>query len=730
MDSVADEVLSRSGFSELNPVQKKSLDAGLLEGKSMVVSAPTASGKTLVAEMAALRTVAEGKKVVYIVPLKALASEKHREFREKYDSLGCRTALSIGDMDASDPWLAKYDIIIVTSEKFDSLLRHGISWLGQVGLVVVDEIHLLNDPGRGPTLEVMITKLKSMLSPQIIGLSATISNYEEISGWLGAKPVRSDYRPVKLFRGVCFENEITYHPRKRKLGLGSEVSETAGIIKDTLGMGKQALVFVSTRRNAEALAGRLGGVVQSSLGPEERNALVEASGGILHALERPTLQCEKLSGMVKKGVSFHHAGITSRQRKIIEDSFREGKIKVIAATPTLAWGLNLPAFRVVVRDTKRFSSGYGMDYIPVLEVQQMAGRAGRPKYDETGEAILVAKNRGDAEYLWDNYVHGEPEKIQSKLGVEPVLRMHTLALVASGMVTSMEGLVDFFSGSFYARQYGELSGIERQLDKIAEMLKSFGFIKGGVPSEDNPFRPASEIHEGGGKLEPTPLGKRVSELYIDPLTANYLVRNLEKSGGSGLSPFSVLQLISNTIEMRPGPSVRKRDMEGINELMTTYEKDLLEKPPNPWEYEYDDYLRSMKMSWVFSEWMDELGEDLILEKFGVTPGETRSRLNNADWLLYATQELSLLMGMKEAVKNIRRVRVRMKYGVREELLPLVRLKGIGRVRARKLYSNNLRKLSDVRKVPLETLSRMVGPKTASNIKEQLDQAGKKKQGTI
>ena len=722
MDFVVKQVLEKSGFSKLNPVQEEALKAGVLEGENLVLAAPTASGKTLVAEFAALNAIKEGRKVVYIVPLRALASEKYHEFKEKYEPLGIRIALSIGDLDSSDHWLARFDLIIVTSEKFDSLLRHGIPWIDQIGLVVADEIHLLNDPGRGPTLEVTLTKLKSMINPQILALSATIRNYEEIAEWLGAKAVRSDYRPVKLYKGVCFDREIHYQPKKNKKELGSEYPPDFEIAKDTLRKKKQALVFVSTRRNTESLAGNLGRMVKERLETSERAKLKKISESVLGSVERPTLQCEKLSNQVLNGVAFHHAGLTNKQRKAIEDGFKEGTIKVIAATPTLAWGVNLPAYRVVIRDLKRFSGRFGgSDYIPVLEIQQMMGRAGRPTYDREGEAILIAKSKGEAEYVFDTYIKGEPEEIQSKLGVEPVLRMHSLALISSGITFSKESLLEFFSKTFYAHQYGDLSLLKSKLEGVIEMLKDFGFVKGSERSEsdENPFRSASDLVDDE-KLEATLIGRRVSELYIDPLTANYIIKNLGKADNF-ISPFALLQLISNTLEMRPALSLRKNDFERINELLAENEKLLLEKPPNPWDIEYDDYLRSLKTAWFFSEWAEEMGEDLILENFGVTPGELHVRLSNADWLLYATQELTLLLGLKDLLKHIRKTRLRVKYGIREELLPLVRLKGIGRVRARTLHNSNLRKISDLRKVPLESLSRLIGPKLARDVKDQLNE---------
>lgn len=197
--------------SELRPAQKKAVKAGLLEGKNLLVCTPTASGKTLIAELAAMKAVFEKKgKAIYIVPLKALATEKYRDFTRKYGQ-AAKVALSIGDLDSADPYLADYDVIITTSEKLDSLLRHHAPWIVNVSTVIIDEIHLLNDPSRGPTLEIIITILKRLLkNVQIIGLSATIGNPEELAEWLGAKLVEDDWRPVKLRKGVYLDGKLEF----------------------------------------------------------------------------------------------------------------------------------------------------------------------------------------------------------------------------------------------------------------------------------------------------------------------------------------------------------------------------------------------------------------------------------------------------------------------------------------------------------------------------------------
>jgi helicase len=198
-------------ITELRPAQEKAIKKGLLERKSLLVCTPTASGKTLIAELAALKSIIEGNgKAIYIVPLKALASEKYKDFRKRYEGIA-KVALSIGDIDSADSYLVDYDLIITTSEKLDSLIRHHAPWLSLISTIIIDEVHLLNDPGRGPTLEIIITILRQLLKKsQIIALSATIGNPEELANWLDANLVIDNWRPVELHKGVYLNGEIEF----------------------------------------------------------------------------------------------------------------------------------------------------------------------------------------------------------------------------------------------------------------------------------------------------------------------------------------------------------------------------------------------------------------------------------------------------------------------------------------------------------------------------------------
>jgi len=200
-------------ISELRPSQEKSINAGLLKGKNLVVCTPTASGKTLVAEIAMLNNfLTKNKKAIYIVPLKALASEKYKNFKKRYDELEVKIGISTGDLDSVDKGLGKNDIVIATAEKMDSLIRHDVPWVYDVGTVVIDEAHLVNDVNRGPTLEILITMLRTMLKDfQLIALSATIGNPEEFSHWLDAELVIDEWRPVPLRKGIMMGDELSFY---------------------------------------------------------------------------------------------------------------------------------------------------------------------------------------------------------------------------------------------------------------------------------------------------------------------------------------------------------------------------------------------------------------------------------------------------------------------------------------------------------------------------------------
>ncbi|MBI2542921.1 MAG: DEAD/DEAH box helicase [Candidatus Aenigmarchaeota archaeon] len=689
-------------ISKLYPPQEDIIRKGLFKDKNLILSLPTASGKTLIATLSMLHNLSEKRnsKVVYIAPLVALAYEKYEYFKKFFDAR--KVAISVGDLDSSDHWLANYDVICVTTEKLDSLLRHNVEWVNRISLLIVDEIHLLNDKSRGPTLEILLVKLMKMVpNAQILGLSATISNAAELAKWLNSNLVISDFRPVKLYEGVSFASKIHFDEKDGYELDESEETENS-IVRNTIGLNKQALIFTSTRRNAESLAERLSDTVRPMLKKGEHVQLETLSNDIENVLEYPTKQCEKLSECIKSGVAFHHAGLLGTQKRLIEENFRNGMIKTIVATPTLALGVNLPAFRVVIRDTKRYYPGVGAVHIPVLEYKQFIGRAGRPQYDTFGESILLAKTEDEARDLIQHFIYGEPENITSKLAAEPALRMHVLALIASDFCRSEDSLLKFFDRTFYAFHYGDTSAIDEKIIEILEPLISWKFVI-----------------KKGNELTATRIGKRVSELYIDPLTAHQFIDGLSRANKIKLNELNILQLLSNSIEMKPLLSVRSSEIVELQEMLVRNTSVFLQDVPEEYDLEFEDFTKSLKLTSMFLRWTDEATEDQILTKFKVAPGELRGRLELIDWLIYAFNEIALLEGHKDFLNQIRKLRVRLRYGIKEELTPLVRLKNVGRVRARKLYDAGLVSLDKLKKVPTDSLTRIVGLKVANDIKKQL-----------
>ncbi len=490
---------------------------------------------------------------------------------------------------------------------------------------------------------------------------------------------------------------------------------TINMVLDTLKKKKQALVFVNTKQRAEKTAEEIAKKV--GIDASEKEKLNSLSEEILNALSKPTKQCERLAFCVKKSIAFHHAGLAQKQREAIEDSFRKGIIKIICCTPTLAYGVDLPAFRVIVKDLKRF--GYrGTDWIPVLEVQQMFGRAGRPNYDNEGQAICIARTAGEERGIYKKYIKGKPEEIYSKLAVEPVLRTYLLSLIATGFVNSRKTIFSFFKKTFWAYQFHNMQMLNATINKMLALLKEWDFIT--EKKED--FVSADSLESSDAEfIEATLLGKRVAELYIDPLTAHEIIDCLKNALRKPASELSFLQMICNTLEMYPLLNVRTKEYEEIEETLLEKQELFLQEEPKLYDAEYDEFLKSIKTALMFMDWIDEKSEEYILEKYNVRPGELAIKKNIADWLLYSAEELARILKFRKLINEIAKLRIRVDYGAKEELLPLLRLEQVGRVRARILYNNRIRDIGDVKKADMTTLSQLLGHKIALEVKKQVGQ---------
>lgn len=705
-ERVAD-VTKKSGISELYPPQADAVKKGALDGKNFVLAIPTAAGKTLIAELCMLKSIInDNGRCLYVVPLRALASEKYDEFK-KYEPLGVKVGIATGDYDVADPRLARYDILVATSEKVDSLLRHRAKWLGEaLTVVVLDEVHLIDDPGRGPTLEILTARLRQVNPDlQVLALSATIQNSSEIADWLDAGLTTSEWRPVPLKEGVYCQGRIEFADHSTR-SIGSRArDDLTALVVDTVREGGQVLAFVGTRRSAQAAATAATEKINELLAQEERSELAKVATAVESALGESTRTCRLLAGCVRQGTAFHHAGLHHAQRKHIEDAFRGNLVKVICATPTLAAGVNLPSRRTVIRDHRRYEPPFGSQYISVLEYKQMAGRAGRPKYDKYGEAVLIAKSEDEREALFEEFIHAEPERITSKLATEPALRSHVLAAIAAGYVTSLKGMLDFMGRTFFAYQY-EASRVASIIECVLDFLKE-----------------EKMVTQQGERLKATPFGELVSMLYIDPMSAVILRDGLKQAQNKQPTALSFLHIICSTPNMEL-LYLRQRDYSDLDLLTTEHAAEFLAPIPDqlnePEKYEY--FLAEVKTAQMLQAWLDEVHEDDIHERFSVGAGDIRRSVDVAEWLLYSSYELARLFKVGGVLPMLRRLRQRVRYGVKEELLDLVQLRGIGRVRGRSLFNTGYRKLADIKRATEQELARVpyIGVEIARSIKRQVE----------
>jgi len=661
-------IFGDGAIKELYPPQEEAIKAGLIDtNKNFVIASPTASGKTLLAELVMLKSIltASGK-CLYVVPLNALAYEKYLNFKDKYSSVA-KVGISTGDYESSSRYLERYDIIILTLEKLDSLTRLKPAWLRKISVVVVDEVHVIGEEKRGPRLEGAMARFMSF-NPvaRVIALSATISNVGEFGNWLDASVIKSDWRPV---------------PLKEEVFLAKDDREILERVVEEVRGGSQILVFVNTKRGAASFSRKIAPLL--NMGNEKLDELAE----------KVDIGVDDLAEMVRRGVAYHNSWLHPEQRRAIEDSFRNRILKVICCTPTLAMGVSLPAKTVLIRNYKFFSLGRGIEPMPVFWVKQVFGRAGRPEYDTFGTGIIVARSEDEFEEIEDIYIHGELERIESQFSGE-TMKEQILATIVGG-AHRVERILDFLSSTFYAYQNSdELEFVKEEMEDILLDLAKKGFIE----FEEN-------------KIRATPFGTLSSRLYLSTNSALELregirvLSELEKKGRGTISDFDLLLLLCKCEEIVP------LNVKDAMEIATSLTDNL------EWVY---SCARAVGSAIVAHAWIEELTYHELKERFGAYPGEIHNNIYNMEWIAYASTRMAEYLRDEKMYVRLRELTDRIRYGVKPELLRLVAIKGVGRVIARGLYSAGFRSPRDVAKADLAQLERVpaIGSKRAEKIKEE------------
>lgn len=688
--------LESLGYKTLYPPQEEAIRKGVLDGKNLVVATPTASGKTFIALLSAIKKLSETRgKVIYLVPLKALANEKYREFKVlegvKLDGRRFKVTISTGDYDDPGERLRRSHVIVATYEKMDSLLRHSPKWMHEISLIIIDEIHFIHSIDRGPTLELLITRLiESLPNAQFLALSATIENTVDFERWLNTHVILSGWRPVPLKEGVFLDYSIIYSS-----GDVDDVERLYGkpsvdLALQTIKENGQSLVFVQRRRDAVSISKKIADAIRY-LGSEEIDFDVckDISDKILRSTEITELS-RSLSQVVSHGIAFHHAGLAYEHRAIIEEYFRKGVIKAIAATPTLAAGVNLPARRVIITNLYRYELGF-REPISVFEYKQMAGRAGRPLYDEYGEAVVVSRSPEEADYIMDVYLQGRPEELRSRLLEGGAMDMHVLGLLASKKGLFKREIEDFFDKTLCAIQRGS--------------RRIYREINNGIR-----FLVEKKLAENrSGKYYPTEFGRRVAELYILPMTAVLIKEFLEEHALDQHSDLSLLYIVLSTPDAALAPYYSRERRKIEKELSRlAHQISSIFWDPSRYVYTIGRQLQIWKTVFMLRDWIEEVSEDDIMRRWRVEPGDLQVIRSTAEWILYSAGQIAKLFGHNMLYEAFDVLTVRTHYGVKRELLNLIGLEGIGRIRARNLYNAGYKSMLDLKKASFRDLMGVPG----------------------
>ncbi len=729
-------LLASEPFDTLNPPQEAVVEAGLFNKKNFLIAIPTASGKTFIAELSALQHVVEfHKKVIYLTPLKALAQEKYHDFK-RFSSLGVKVGITVSDFDSADSHLfEKYDIIVSTNEKIDSLLRHNKSFMQQdISLLIIDECHLIDDSSRGPTLETLIVKIKR-INPaiQLLALSATVHNSDELANWLNAVLIESNWHSVPVEEYYCSQEGVIHHRTSQGTRHIDEKHILESLVAETLRDMGQVLVFANNRKRAQSIAKLLQSTTKTFLSSDDKRQIKEALSLLPGEEQGGDKTSNSLVKLLENGVGFHHAGLANKQRSIVESLFKKRIIKGIVATPTLAAGINLPARRVIISSIWRFSTmSSNMDPIKIMEYEQMRGRSGRPRYDTVGESFIVASSERDEEIILNSYFSEDgSEDIESKLSSRPILRIHLLGVLATGIVHTYAELKSFLEETFFGFQYNNFSLLENNLKGVITDLEDFGFIK-----------------LKGEQIIVTRLGRRVSQLYIDPVSANIIIKGIIKSlSYPDYNPLMFIHLFCLVPDIRR-IRLRKTDWGRIDQEYNEAKDKLLSDPKVIWNFKFENDVEAFKTATIILDWIEEKPLPNLIEVYDIQLGDFQRLLDNIIWVSYSAKELA-----KELVKILEEqdltdfiyidllssyspqdlnylkkyltgLEIRITEGIKEDILAIINLKGLGRVKARLLAKNGINTLDKLKNTPPEKLLSFsgFGPKIVTSLMEQLGQS--------
>jgi helicase len=711
------EIWRKTVGPTLLPVQEMAVkEYGLFSGGNLIVFSPTSSGKTFIGEMAAVKAARENTRVFYLVPQKALAEEKYREFAGRYSTAGIDVVISSRDRREFDGQILgrQFQIAIVVYEKLQTLLVAQPNIVQGVGLVVVDELQMLTDDERGAGLELLLTKLKMAESrPRLIGLSAVLGKASLLAEWLEAKLLIDTRRPVELRKGVLCQGVFRYREHNSEREGTEEIpvpptkdrGELLVAAADALTRrGEQVLVFVPDRATATTLARRLATRARLAAGDAALARLREGDD---------TLARGELLATLENGVAFHHADLTLDERGIVEDGFRSGEIRAVVATTTLAIGMNLPAKNVLL-DGRRWKmlrqyGRWSLEDLAKSEYENMSGRAGRLALTaDFGRSILVTASPFEADAWLRCYIGRDFEAIAPTLKDAP-LEDHVLDVVASGMGRSRAQIAELLLASFTGKaHWKDALGRDRFLGAIDEAL--------ALCREGGLVRDVDD-----GRLALTHLGRACAAKGLGVRTSAKMAVWAAESRDAAVSPIEIVTLLGLTVA---GSGVYVA-MTRQEERRASYRADILERArtmgvdgrpifrgfaEDRWAAEYEES-KAHKKTAILLDWIGEAPIKEIEERYDVWAGAVARIGEEYGWLAEALADICRASNWPvEEAEKIRTLAGRLAHGIEADALPLMRLRiqHLRRALAGQLRAAGLVHLDSVKQAAPDVLRKAIG----------------------
>jgi activating signal cointegrator complex subunit 3 len=539
------ERLYSSKFTHFNPLQSQLFHTLYHSDVNMLVGAPTGSGKTITAELALLRLHTERPqaKAIYVAPLKALARERLQDWQRKLgDALNFSILELTGDVTPESSALDQANLLIVTPEKWDSISRgwQKRAYVQKVELVIIDEIHLLGVE-RGAVLEIIVSRMR-FISAQLqhpirfVGLSTALANPRDLGDWLGIQGnvgiynFRPSVRPIPMTIYIQGFPGPAYCPRMATMNKPAYAA-----IKEH-SPTKPVLIFVSSRRQTRLTALDLISYCAGDDNPRQFLHMPTDDDEEITALAA-TFHDEALRNCIVFGIGIHHAGLDAYDRNTVESLYLSNKIQILVCTATLAWGVNLPCHLVIVKGTEFFDtkSGRYVD-MPVTDILQMIGRAGRPQFDTTGVACVFVHE--PKKNFYKKFLH-EPFPVESSLFTQ--LHEHFNAEISIGIISSLQDCIEYLSWTYYFRRlvmnpsyYGLIGdyspvGIQKHLTSLVTRVLTDLVAAECIQMVDDDRTAGQGVPNAnleGVMYSSTPLGQICSYYYLNYQTIGQLKRGI------------------------------------------------------------------------------------------------------------------------------------------------------------------------------------------------------------